>query len=229
MSVEEWLESTFGNSAAAGRSAGRSARLENSRSDSHAGEQAGAVVVRGARLADTVAKLNARLEQLTAGRAPADGQRPQPVARDRSPPLAPEPVELGIDQVIAEIAARQRALEEAPAPPRRGSAARRQPRARPRRISPASNGSSTTSPRRSRRCAARAASRTRSRRCAPTSPTSRAPSTRRCRAARSKALQGDVHALAERIEQRLWRRRRPVGAARHRAPPRRGARARSTR
>ena len=72
--------------------------------------------LRGARLSDTVAKLNARLEQLTSGRAaPADSGRAAPVEPRQAPPLAPEP--LGIDQAIAEIEARQRALDEAPAAP----------------------------------------------------------------------------------------------------------------
>src|ERR1043165_5602043 len=67
------------------------------------------------RLSDTVAKLNARLEQLTSGRsAPSESGRsaaPEP----KSPPLAPDP--LGIEQAVAEIAARQRALDEAPTAP----------------------------------------------------------------------------------------------------------------
>src|SRR5205807_884646 len=70
-------------------------------------------------------KLNARLEQLTAsldgraqGATPAPGAMPSPApgpASRRAPPLAPE--EPGLDQVIAEIAARQRALEEGPLAP----------------------------------------------------------------------------------------------------------------
>ncbi len=72
--------------------------------------------VRGARLTDTVAKLNARLEQLTSGRpAPAE---PRPAhTEERAPSIAPESFDLGIDQAIAEIAARQRALDEAPQAP----------------------------------------------------------------------------------------------------------------
>ena len=74
----------------------------------------------GEKLTDTVAKLNARLEQLTAsldGRGPAASPSPSPAPAPRNaPPLAPE--EPGLDQVIAEIAARQRALEEAPIAPR---------------------------------------------------------------------------------------------------------------
>src|SRR2546423_7897824 len=75
MSVEEWLRSTFGDSAAAAgvRPAAQgsiSARLGEL--SQRFGHPAGAEAepgpsVRGARLADTVAKLNARLEQLTAG------------------------------------------------------------------------------------------------------------------------------------------------------------------
>src|ERR1043165_2057632 len=74
MSVDEWLRSTFGESAAAVvRPAGPgplSARLgDMSQSFGHAADaDAASASVRGARLADTVARLNARLEQLTAVR-----------------------------------------------------------------------------------------------------------------------------------------------------------------
>ncbi len=118
MSVDEWLRSTFGDSAAAAvvRPAGPGAistRLgEMAQRFGHAAEpDAASASVRGARLADTVARLNARLEQLTAG-------RPSPLQadlHDLAPPLAPEPAEFGIDQAVAEIAARQRALESASA------------------------------------------------------------------------------------------------------------------
>src|SRR5215204_5586974 len=98
MSIDEWLDSTFGNAPG----------VAGSKPDT-AADPAG-LSVRGARLSDTVAKLNARLEALT---TPADtSRRPEPATRDRAPPLAPEPAEPGIDQVVAEIAARQRALEE---------------------------------------------------------------------------------------------------------------------
>src|SRR5437868_309137 len=122
MSVEEWLRSTFGDSAAiAGvRPATQgsiSARLgELSQRFGHAGgadAESATPSMRGARLADTVAKLNARLEQLTTGRSPPANAAPD----DHAPPIAPEPPSLGIDQAIAEIAARQRALESAPRPP----------------------------------------------------------------------------------------------------------------
>src|SRR3954468_4157841 len=115
MSVEDWLRSTFGSSAAA---AGMrppaqgpiSARLgELSQRFGHsAGADAETAVppVRGARLSETVAKLNARLEQLTAGKpSPADTRH------HAAPSIAPEPPGFGIDEAIAEIAARQRALE----------------------------------------------------------------------------------------------------------------------
>jgi localization factor PodJL len=103
MSIDAWLDSTFGNAPGAAGSKPSTAADPASLS------------VRGARLSDTVAKLNARLEQLT---PPADSdRRAEPAARDRAPPLAPEPAEPGIDQVVAEIAARQRALEQAPAAP----------------------------------------------------------------------------------------------------------------
>ena len=98
MSVEQWLDSTFGSGAAAAKPAAR--------------EEA-APSMRGARLSDTVAKLNARLEQLTSGRAAAAADTGRHAAEKSSPPLAPEP--LGIDEAIAEIEARQRALEAAPA------------------------------------------------------------------------------------------------------------------
>ena len=78
MSVEEWLDSTFGNGASAG---GKSAPREEA-----------APSLRGARLSDTVAKLNARLEQLTSGRgAPSDSGRSVPTEPRPSPPLAPDP------------------------------------------------------------------------------------------------------------------------------------------
>src|SRR5262245_29361376 len=100
MSVDEWLDSTFGSTSGAGKP---QASVPPDPTN---------VSLRGARLTDTVAKLNARLERLTTGRAPADNlaRNPEPVTRDRAPPLAPDPAEPGIDQVIAEIAARQRAL-----------------------------------------------------------------------------------------------------------------------
>src|SRR5436305_2189072 len=111
MSVEDWLRSTFGDSAVstmrpqtgAGPLGARLAEL--SQRFGHAAEAAAAPVsARGARLSDTVAKLNARLEQMTSDRA-------APSAPSATPSPAPE---LEIDQVIAEIAARQRALDSAP-------------------------------------------------------------------------------------------------------------------
>src|SRR5881227_1547785 len=71
MSVEDWLRSTFGDSAAAAAARPTSqgpisARLgELSQRFGHAGgahAEPAAPSVRGARLSDTVAKLNARLE-----------------------------------------------------------------------------------------------------------------------------------------------------------------------
>src|SRR5215213_10033 len=112
MSVEDWLRSTFGDSAAAavrtpGQTGPLGARLGelSQRFARSVEETPGTPSGAGERLADTVAKLNARLEQLTAGR---------PAAADPAPPIAPEPLELGIDNAIAEIAARQRALDSAP-------------------------------------------------------------------------------------------------------------------
>src|SRR5215210_7087210 len=115
MSVDEWLRSTFGDSssAAAAKPQGQpgplGARLgELSQRFARTSEEAAPAPVRGARLADTVDKLNARLEQLTTKR--------QPPAAEPAPSIAPEPFELGFDQAIAEIAARQRALDSAPEP-----------------------------------------------------------------------------------------------------------------
>ncbi len=68
--------------------------------------------MRGARLSDTVAKLNARLAQMTAGHPDAPTQSatsaPSPAPRERAPLSLPEAAELGFDQAVAEIAARQR-------------------------------------------------------------------------------------------------------------------------
>src|ERR1051325_5391849 len=74
MSVEDWLRSTFGDSAvASARQQGPlGARLgELSQRFGHAAEAEPAPLsVRGARLSDTVAKLNARLDQMTVDRTP---------------------------------------------------------------------------------------------------------------------------------------------------------------
>src|SRR6476469_7264175 len=75
MSVEDWLRSTFGDSAVASmrpQPAGPlGARLgELSQRFGHAAEaEAAPMSSRGARLSDTVAKLNARLEQIGTTRA----------------------------------------------------------------------------------------------------------------------------------------------------------------
>jgi len=137
MSVEDWLKSRSGESAPAAGSKAQgssiSGRLEEL--SRRIGRNAPisdpaapiASTVRGARLSDTVAKLNARLEQLTAGRpAPADAAVPAPeTQRNPSPPTVPDQFDLGIEEAVAEIAARQRALDEAPegAPAAFGSAA----------------------------------------------------------------------------------------------------------
>jgi localization factor PodJL len=120
MSIEEWLRTTFGDSAAAAgvrpQNAGPlGARLgELSQRFSRGAEDEPGPSVRAARLASTAAKLNARLEQLTAGRpSPSDSH---PATADPSPAIESEPSDLGIDQAVAEIAARQRALDSAPAP-----------------------------------------------------------------------------------------------------------------
>src|SRR6476661_5067658 len=74
MSVEEWLRSTFGDSAAAAGVRPQNAgplgtRLgELSQRFARGAEDEAGPSVRAARLTSTAAKLNARLEQLTAGR-----------------------------------------------------------------------------------------------------------------------------------------------------------------
>src|SRR5436853_2117245 len=108
MSVEDWLRSTFGNSAAAAgmRPTGQgpiSARLgELSQRFGHgSGAESDTAVspVRGARLSETVAKLNARLEQLTSGKSTQAESR-----HHAAPSIAPEPPpSFGIDDAIAEI------------------------------------------------------------------------------------------------------------------------------
>jgi len=116
----------------AGLSSGRSssgsisARLEEL--SQRIGGQAGSNVaaapitssVRGARLSDTVARLNARLAQMTAGGGEPQGEGVfdrafDAARRNHAPQGMPEPSDLGLEQVIAEIAARQRMLDEAPA------------------------------------------------------------------------------------------------------------------
>src|SRR5258707_312228 len=74
--------------------------------------------VRGARLSETVARLNARLAQMPTGGAEPQGQGVfdrafDAARRDHAPQAMLAPSDLGIDQVIAEIAARQRMLDEA--------------------------------------------------------------------------------------------------------------------
>jgi localization factor PodJL len=120
MSVEDWLRSTFGDSAIASmrqqNSGPLGARLgELAQRFGHAAESEPAPLsVRGARLSDTVAKLNARLDHMTASHPGA----PAPQAMTAAPSPAPkaEARERDIDEVIAEIAARQQALDSAPAP-----------------------------------------------------------------------------------------------------------------
>lgn len=88
-----------------------------------------------ARLGSMAARLNERLEQLSTGRRPSGGieHRVETVDHELSsvhhaPPIAPGPGSFGIDQAIAEIAARQLALEDSPA---LAPAAPPQPAARP--------------------------------------------------------------------------------------------------
>jgi len=99
MSVEEWLSATFGAADLAGSTAASHADASGGRFESLAQRtEPEAPSLRGARLSDTVAKHNARLEQLTSGRDSPPGARTAPEPR-RSPPLAPE--QPRIDQVIA--------------------------------------------------------------------------------------------------------------------------------
>jgi localization factor PodJL len=108
MSVDQWLNTTFGQSPARAASGPVSGRLDEL--SRRMGSSASADAAPGGnRLTETVSRLNARLEQLTADR-PATAP-----AHTSAPPLAPmrEP---GVDDFIAEIAARQRALESAAIP-----------------------------------------------------------------------------------------------------------------
>ena len=116
MPVDDWLRSTFGDAAAAtavrpqnqpgplgSRLGELSQRFARSAEDT---EVATAASPHNARLGDTVAKLNARLEQMTT-------RQPAPADASHAPPIAPQLSDFGIDQAIAEIAARQSALENA--------------------------------------------------------------------------------------------------------------------
>jgi localization factor PodJL len=129
MSVEEWLRATIGESAAAagvtpsyGSIAGRldqlSQRMGQPRGDAGTFSASRGADHTTARLADTVARLNERLDQLTTGRAShgevdhrlsALGGEFESLRRNQAPPIAPG---ADIDSAVAEIAARQRALDE---------------------------------------------------------------------------------------------------------------------
>jgi localization factor PodJL len=130
MSVDEWLRATIGGSAAAagvtpsyGSIAGRLDQL--SQRVGRPGRGAEPVSGRGtdqttARLADTVARLNERLDQLTTGRTGSPevehrlstlGGELEALRRNQAPPIAPDAGSL--DSAVAEISARQRALDEA--------------------------------------------------------------------------------------------------------------------
>jgi localization factor PodJL len=110
MSVDQWLNTTFGQTPARAAAGPVSSRLDelSRRMGSPAPVETTDTSQRGARLTDTVARLNARLEQFTTDRPPGAPREPA------APPLAP--AEPRVDDIIAEIAARQRALEEAPLP-----------------------------------------------------------------------------------------------------------------
>ena len=126
MTVEEWLRATIGEQAAAPPSRGAiSGRLgELSQRIGRPASSAGTFqATRGtdqttARLADTVARLNQRLDQLTVGRTSQGGLDNRLGAMDgelehlrsrQAPPIAPGD---DIDSAVAEISARQRALDE---------------------------------------------------------------------------------------------------------------------
>jgi localization factor PodJL len=123
MSVDQWLNTTFGQTPARAAGGPVSSRLDelSRRMGSVAASGPADPSPRGTRLTDTVAKLNARLEQFTTDRAP-------PPTRSAAPPLAPASAEPGVDDIIAEIAARQRALDDAPLT---AAAAKPQPAAMP--------------------------------------------------------------------------------------------------
>ena len=215
MSVEEWLDSTFGNgSRPPSRASPRRAKTPPPS-------------LRGARLSDTVAKLNARLEQLTSGRASAR-HRTQRAGRAEAGAAA--------RTRAARHRSGHRRNRRAPARARRSAGARR--RARRACSSPPTRrraGRARPGLLQSRAPAA-PTSRRRSRRCASPSGVEDAIAALRADLAdiahalnealprrALEGLQADMHALAERIE-RSYGARRCLGAARHRAAPRRGAR-----
>ena len=191
--------------------------------------------VRGARLSDTVAKLNARLEQMTAGRpgAPAllkPRRRPRRSRQSRTSAssghrsggrrnrCAPARAGHGTEQTVAP-ASTTRPLLNARI---RGCA-----RAAPDFAS--LERQLHTSPGRSRRCASRPASRMRSPRSRTRPRRHRARRQRGAAAPRARKP-AERRATARRADRaRLRPRRRPVRAREHRAQPCRGARARSTR
>ncbi len=109
MSVDQWLNTTFGQSPARAAAGPVSGRLDELSRRMGSSASANNPAPGGNRLTDTVSRLNARLEQLTADRPATEP------ARTTVPPLAPAR-EPGVDDFIAEIAARQRALENAPTP-----------------------------------------------------------------------------------------------------------------
>ena len=134
MSVDEWLRATIGGSAAstgikaprAGSIGGRLDELSNrpgraARPEPQSFMHAAAAAEPTSRLAATVARLNERLDRLTAGRAvhgevdqrvSAIGGELDQLRRDPSPSIAPEAGAFAVDSAVAEIAARQRAIDE---------------------------------------------------------------------------------------------------------------------
>ena len=235
MSVEDWLRSTFGDSAVASmrqQSSGPlGARLgELSQRFGHAAEAEPAPLsARGARLSDTVAKLNARLDQMTASRPGA----PASQAATTAPSLAPkaEPRERDIDEVIAEIAARQRALDAAPEQTSRARAPPLHPlpmcpHPRPRRCLPrfrAARAAASAHHASDRVAAPAFRRRRRDRRAAPRPRRRRARRAGRLAAPHTGKPAGRREPARRADQSRLWPRRRSVTARDDRAQPCRGA------
>jgi localization factor PodJL len=127
MTVEQWMRATLGDSAAAppqsyGSIAGRldqlSQRMGRPAPGAGTFQASHGTDPTTARLADTVARLNERLDQLTTGRVTngevdhrlsALGGELESLRRNQAPPIVPG---ADIDSAVAEISARQRALDE---------------------------------------------------------------------------------------------------------------------
>ena len=95
--VDEWLRSTFGNSAVASRPTHDAPSLQPS--------------ARGASLVDAATRLNERLDRLAAGHA----HDLHPATSDPSPSTAPP--RFSLEKAVADISARQRSLDATPQQP----------------------------------------------------------------------------------------------------------------